>query len=299
VDRSSIDQLLTLAATQHQLFTVQQAAAIGVSPAMVRSASDRGWVRRERQGVYVVAGAGPSRWRPVLAAAMAAGPDAVVSHGTAASIHRFHGVIPNEIELTIPSPGRRYLQDVRVHRSATLLCGDVVQRSGVRVTSPVRTIIDLADRFKEPLLGAIVDEGSIARLWTPEAIGARLDTARRGVAGIAGLRRVVGERTGEGHPDSRLEQRVIRVLKGRFPGYVVHHQVVLEGQVIEIDIAWVEGKIAGEVDGMGTRVVSRTKFERERLRLNVLQRHGWRIVHFTDKMDDRTLVAQIAPLLGL
>ncbi len=83
------------------------------------------------------------------------------------------------------------------------------------------------------------------------------------------------------------------------PGYTVHHRVVLGGEVIEMDIAWVAHKIDGEVDGMRARVVSRTKFERERRRANILAANGWRIVHFTDKMDDATLIAQLAPLLGL
>ncbi len=66
-----------------------------------------------------------------------------------------------------------------------------------------------------------------------------------------------------------------------------------------MDIAWVAEKVDGEVDGMQVRLMSRTKFERERRRANILAAHGWRIVHFTDKMDEATIFAQLAPLLGL
>jgi very-short-patch-repair endonuclease len=295
MDRAMADELLALASTQLSLITIKQAAAIGITPPMLRAAIHSGWVHQERRGVLVVAGAPPSRWRRVMAATLAGGPGATVSHTTAAVMHRFYGVVSDEIELTFPASHRRNLQGVRVHRSATLQACDIELRHGVAVTGPIRTLIDVAGRFKEPLLGLILDEGAIARLWTPEAISARMDDARRGAAGASELRRLLAERTGEGNPDSRLEQRVIRAIKREFPGYTVHHRVVLDGDVIEMDIAWVDEKIDGEVDGMQTRSASRTKFERTSRRSNILNRHGWRIVHFTDKMDDNMLIAQVAP----
>ncbi len=234
-----------------------------------------------------------------LAAALAAGPNAVVSHTTAAELHALHGVLARGIDLTIPGTERRNLHGVTIHQSTTLLPEDVRERNGLRLTSPVRTLIDVADRFHDPLLGKIVDEGAITRLWTPEAIGARLNGAGRGIAGVAELRRVLDLRLGEGNPDSPLEQRVIRVVKRVAEGYTLHHREVLDGEVIEMDIAWVPLKIDGEVDGMMTRAMSRTKFERERRRANILAAHGWRIVHFTAKMDDKDIIAQLAPLLGL
>ena len=298
MEHAAIDRLLALAATQDSLVTVRQAASLDITPTMLRGALDRGWIDRQRRGVLVVAGARPSRWRPVVAAALAAGPNAVVSHTTAAELHAIHGVLARGIELTIPGTERRNLHGVTIHQTTTLRPEDVRERNGLRVTSPVRTLIDVADRFPDPFLGLIVDEGAIARLWTPEAIFSRLGDISRGVAGASELRRLLDLRLGEGYPDSKLEQRVIRVVKRVAAGYTVHYRVVFDGEVIEMDIAWVAEKIDGEVDGMRTRVMSRAKFEHERRRANILAAHGWRIVHFTDKMDDQTLIAQIAPLLG-
>jgi hypothetical protein len=48
---------------------------------------------------------------------------------------------------------------------------------------------------------------------------------------------------------------------------------------------------------MSVRAKSRTKFTRDRIRQNVLGGHGWRIVHFTADMDDRTIAAQVVPYL--
>jgi len=273
------DQLLALASRQLGVFSVRQAAALGVTNSMLDNAVARGWLYRERLRIYAIAGLPPSRWRPIYAAALAAGPNAAISHTSAAMIHSLYGVASDGIELTMPCGKGRQLDGVRVHRSRTLTKPDLEERRGLLVTNPVRTLIDLAGRFHEPLLGTIVDEGAIGRLWTPGTVMARLDQLGGGMAGQAELRRVLALRLGEGRPDSPLEQRVIRIVKPVFPGFVVHHQVVLDGAVIEMDIAWVREKIDAEVDGMFTRARSRSKFERTALRANILARHGWRIVH--------------------
>src|SRR5580704_9241523 len=116
MERAAIDQLLSLAAGQQDLVTIQQAAKLGVSLSMLLAASKRGWLHRERRGVFSVAGARPSSLRPVVAAALAGGPEAVISHTTAAEQHAFFGVMAAGIELTIPHRLRRNLQGVTVHR---------------------------------------------------------------------------------------------------------------------------------------------------------------------------------------
>jgi very-short-patch-repair endonuclease len=296
MERTFIERLLTITSGQLGLVSIDQAAAVGVTLPMLRAAADRGWLHHQRHGIYVAAGVGPSRWRPVVAAALAAGSDAVVSHTTAAAAHHFYGIETDEIDLTIPLNSRRSLQGVRIHRS-TLPPEDVQHRYQVQLTTPVRTLIDISGGIHAPLLGRIIDEGAIARLWTAELIMSRIDGHRRGVKGVAELRPLLALRVGEGNPDSKLEQRVVRAVKGVAPGYTLHHQVVLDGEVITMDIAWVDEKIDGEADGMLVRAASRTKFERSCRRDNILAAHGWRIVHFTAEMDDKTLVAQIAPLL--
>jgi hypothetical protein len=298
MQRELLEQILALTPTQVGLFATRQAAEGGITNSMLDNAAARGWILRTRRGVWAIAGLPPSPWRDIYAAALAAGPGAAISHTSAATIQRLHGVAPGQIELTVPYEMNRRLQGVRTHRSKTIAPSDLVARHGVAVTTPVRTLIDLAPRFSGPLLGEIIDEGTISRLWTPESIVARLDQLHGSVAGRTNLSRALAVRAGEGHPDSRLEQRVFRVVKGVYPDYTLHHREYLDGQFIEIDIAWVREKIAGEVEGWATRKASRIKFERSCRRENILGRHGWRIVHFTHQMDDRTIVAQLAPLFG-
>jgi Transcriptional regulator, AbiEi antitoxin len=295
VDRFALAELHVAAASQHGLFTRAQAAGLGLTRETLAAAVERGWLRRVRRGVYAFNGVLPSRWECIMAAALAAGPDAVISHRSAAMIHRFNGVTADQPHLTVPMDRGRLLADVRVHRSRHLDPEDAEERNGVRITTPVRTVIDIADWTGDFLLGRILDEGAIDRLWTPERLSAGLDrTGTSGRSGTARLRRLLAERTGEGIADSRLEQRVLRVLRGNVPDPVPHFQVVLGDSVLDMDLAWPERRIDGEIDGYRTHVL-RSHFDRDRLRANLLAAHGWRQVHWTSSMDARTILAQVRP----
>ena len=297
MNSSHIDQLLALAARQHGVVSVNQGESLGISPEELQWAVDRGWLRRERRGVVAVSGAPRDSLTPLMATLLAGGPRTVVSHSSSAVVHRFEGVVAPMVELITPLPIRVRMAGVRSHTSTTLIRSDVWEIEGLRVTSPIRTLIDLAPRFEPQLLGEILDEGTIARLWTPERVGARLAQLRNG-APVSSLAKLLELRMGEGHLASRLEQRVCRVLRPVAGPFEVHHTEVLDGIPIEMDLAWCEDKVDGEVDGLAVRAASRTKFARQVRRENVLAKHGWRIVHFTYEMDDATIIAQVAPLLS-
>jgi hypothetical protein len=298
MDRVHVQALQRLASGQHGLFTSKQAEDLVVSRFALREAVDRAWIRRVRRGVYAFNGRPPSRWEAILAASLSIGPAAVISHAAAAAVHGFWGMAESRPELTIIRPGGRNLEGARIHRSTTIRPQDVVRRCGVQVTSPVRTLIDVVPSTNDYLLPRIVDEGAIARLWTAEDVGRRLDAADHHVPGAPRLRRVLAERFDEGHPDSKLEQRVYRLLKGRVPPFSVHHRIDLGGRVVELDMAWPAYRVAGEIDGRRIRLTSRTKFEADRLRSNLLERYGWREIHLTAAMDDVTMLAQVVPLFS-
>jgi hypothetical protein len=232
-----------------------------------------------------------------MAALLAAGPRSVISHGSAAVVQRFAGIVAPVIELTSPTERRIRLDGVRAHRTTTLKRSDVHEVEGLRVTNPIRTIIDLAPRLGSYLLGEIIDEGSIARLWTPDQIAARYAQLAPGQPASA-LTDLLELRGGEGNLRSRFEQRVHRVLRPVVKGFVTNHTEVLDGVAIEMDLAWRDDKVDGEVDGFTVRAASRTKFRRESIRENVLAKHNWRIVHFVHEMSDQEIIDQVAPLLS-
>lgn len=232
-----------------------------------------------------------------MAAALAVGSKAVVSFASAALVHRFHGIAPGLPELTWEGTAGMALSGVVIHRSRILRPEDIEMRNGIRVTTPVRTVIDMAGRTGDYLLGRILDDGNTRRLWTAEMVAAALDGfagSGGGPPGTTRLRRLLTERMGEGYNDTKLEQRILRVLKGKVPDPVPHFQLVLDGKVIDMDLAWPEYRIDGEIDSYDAHI-QRSDFERDRVRANRLGAAGWRLVHWTSTMDDDTIIAQVRP----
>src|ERR1700722_15639661 len=112
VERHVLDSLRLLAANQHGLFTLRQARDLGATSSALRNAVARGWLRPVRRGVYAFAGRRPSAWESVVAASLAAGSAAVISHRSAAAIHGFWAA-DTKPELTLPGPGHRSLEGVQ------------------------------------------------------------------------------------------------------------------------------------------------------------------------------------------
>lgn len=299
MDPLALSKLQALAATQFSLFSVGQAAALGITARALERALNRGWILQVRRGIYALAGHPPSVWQPLMAAALAAGPSTAISHRSAAAVHGFYGFVPGRhTELSVPASSHLVLDGVTIHRTRQLARDDIVERHGVRVTSAIRTIIDIAATTNDHLLARVIDEGAIKRLWTPDGIARRLDELRRcGRPGVKRLDRLLVPRVGERNPDSALEQRVFRVLKPRVPPFLTHYRLTLGGETLVVDLALLEFQIAGEVEGREVRAMSRGAFDRGKLKANLLIAHGWRLVYFTSTMDDETIVRQVTALL--
>ena len=222
----------------------------------------------------------------------------MVSHTSAAVRYPLYGIVAEGIELTVPNKVNRRMQGVTVHRSSTVLPGDVLYRHGIAMTSPVRTLIDLAERLSSPLLGRIVDEGAISRLFTVEMVMARLNRYGLSAPGHSELRQVLQTRLNEGQPDSVLEQRMLRIINRYFPDAEPHYQVLIDGQVYILDIAWPSIKLDAEVEGWAVRARSLTKFDRALRRDNALRRHGWEVVYLTARMSEEDVVEALSPYIS-
>jgi predicted transcriptional regulator of viral defense system len=92
MDRQLRATLNNLASDQGGLFSAAQAKAVGGGYAQLSRAERTGELRRVGRGIYSFAGLPVSMWETVTAVALRAGTAAVISHGTAAAVHRFeHG----------------------------------------------------------------------------------------------------------------------------------------------------------------------------------------------------------------
>jgi Transcriptional regulator, AbiEi antitoxin len=169
-DRTIID----LARRQRGLVTSKQLAALGVGRRTLERWVGSGRLWRVHRGVYV---AGPQplthrgRW---LAAVLARGPGAVLSHASAAALWSLTGD-RREVDVTAPQ-GRRGLNDsgIRLHLSK-LAHDEWGTREGIPVTTVARTLFDLAEAGEPPQLESAWDEAGRLRLLRVKQIAAVCD----------------------------------------------------------------------------------------------------------------------------
>src|SRR5450756_1784216 len=138
--------LIETATTQAGYFTSRQARDCGYSWALLSHHAATGRFVRARRGLYRLRDYPSSTHEEVMAAWLAAGPGAVISHESALEILGVGDTVPDRIHVTVPrsSRGSRRPRGVAVHTSEqSLPPQDVVVRNGMRVTAPVRTIIDV------------------------------------------------------------------------------------------------------------------------------------------------------------
>lgn len=298
VDLDTRLALYKLAESQKGLFSAAQAAELSVSYTELSRAVAQGKLRRPRRGVYAFRGSRPSRWEPVVAAALYLGPEAVVSHSTAASVHRLWcaAAIPALIELSVRSRTGARPEGVVLHRRKSLPDYDIRERHGVLVTSPTRTLVDIVERLAPQTLERTLDEGLLSRAWDIDALDACLNRAMSNAPGRARLARLLACRRGLPLPESMLESRAYMALRELEP-YQPHYQLSVGGSTYVLDAAWPDQLVAAEIVGRRYRAVSRSTFDRERRKLNALAAAGWRVAHLTSAMPPEEMVRAVRELL--
>jgi hypothetical protein len=133
----------------------RQLLALGLSRRTIAARCAAGKLVREHRGVYSVGHSQRTSAALADAAVMACGARSVLSHDSAAALYglRKWPRIPE-----ISSPLRRDHKGIRAHRTTTLTRRDVTIRDGIRVTTPVRTIVDIAARLTDTQLVRLIHE---------------------------------------------------------------------------------------------------------------------------------------------
>jgi very-short-patch-repair endonuclease len=270
-----------LARRQHNLFKYEQAIEAGFSPAAIsRRVSTDSWERVLRR-VYRVADTSSDRRQAALAACYWAGDGAVASHRTAGVLWELDGVREDRVEITVPPPRSPRSPLVIVHRSLELPRADRVTLGVIPVTSPVRTLLDLAACLNEEDLEAAV-EGAFDRGLVRDSVLRARSSGRRN-PGVTALRRMLNERDlASPALESRLEVKVWRLLVGSgLPKPVRQHRVQIDGRRYRLDFAWPSFRVAVEADGFTIHGARRRAYQADRWRTATLVSGGWRIVPVT------------------
>jgi len=164
--------LLALATGQSGYFTAAQALGLGYGyPAQKFHADHGNWVRIDR-GLFRLPGWPPAEYDSLVRWALWARGKAVVSHESALVVHELGDVNPALVHLTVPANFRPRAPGVRLHH-ADVAADDIVERTGFRVTTPLRTLLDVAagNLDLDLLATAIGDALEIGLVTRPQILG--------------------------------------------------------------------------------------------------------------------------------
>lgn len=157
-----------LAGWQHGVVTTAQLAEAGVDKFAVSKRVRAGRLHRLHRGVYAVGHRSLSwrgRW---LAAVLAAGDGAVLSHTSAAALWEFLRPIQGPTHVTVAAAVRRKSRPgLQIHRSRTLVPSHITPCHGIPVTTPARTIEDIRGAVEPRLFRRALRQAELAGHHVP------------------------------------------------------------------------------------------------------------------------------------
>lgn len=285
---------------QHGLVTYQQVLDAGGSPHAIDHRVDSGAWSRVRTGVYAV-GAVPATWeRSVAAACLAAGPDVVASHRTAA---RLWGFVSRSglLQVSVADRRRVRIPGVKVHRSRQFGDQDRTRHQQIPVTTIARTIVDLAPTLGAEVIGRWIDRARQDHGLSLVELGdccSRL-TIRGRPTPTSAIRALAERLPGQDPGRSALEARALAALaRERLPAPVCQHPVRRpDGTMAYIDLAYPSCALAIELDGWEHHGI-RAAFDADRWRGNDLVLAGWHLLRFTWTMSDAYLCQTVRSALS-
>jgi very-short-patch-repair endonuclease len=173
---------------------------------------------------------------------------------------------------------------------------------GIPVTSPARTLFDLAALDRPERVEVALDDALVRRLCTLRQVNMALFAlAGRGRSGVGTMRRLLADR-GEGEvvPASKLEARFRRLVREhRLPMPTFEADLGDEAWIGRVDAVWRDALLVVELDGRRWHD-GRLALERDRARDNRLMAQGWRVLRFTwDDLARRPLEAVATVLRAL
>lgn len=269
-----------MAAQLHGLVRRSDLVSLGATETEIQRRLGAGRLELVQRGVYYL-DCVPATWKSqVLAAVMAAGPDALASHRTAGLLWGFDAVYGRIIELTVPFNEEPEPEGAVVHRTRRPNAVEVL--NGIPITSPEKTILDLASILGDKALSKAARSAIRLGLSTPEKMDQVVAMyGGRGVKGTRRTRRVI-RMVADDHSGSvaELDLKDI-ILDAPVPAPIQQLRVRLpDGSNAYPDFSWPDRIRIIEVDGFGAHG-SPEQFEKDLRRQNALMDLGWEIRRFT------------------
>ncbi len=212
-----------------------------------------------------------------MAAVLACGPEAVLSHRAAVALWELRPTPGGAIDVTIPGRTRRGQAGIRVHGVRALHDQDRAEVHGIPVTSVHRTLLDYAEVAHRQPIRLALEAAERRDLLDLNVLDELIDRSR-GRHGLKPLRAALGELRGPAPwTQSELENRFLALIREAATPEP-HVNVVVAGLLV--DFFWPRPRLVVEVDGYGFHK-TRTAFEGDRARDAKLQIARYRVLRAT------------------
>lgn len=268
-----------------------QLRGIGLTDSAISHAISTSGLHPVFRGVYAFGRAAIEPRGRLLAATLACGECAVVSHRSAAASMGLLDTAPVAIDVIAPGGRGREIDGIRRHDVRRPATWEVGTFAGVPCTSPSRTLVDLAGEVGVRTLRSCFERAAAKGLLDLDAVEASLRPRRRGAPALRALLaewRPALPAGAKPRIRSPLEAMVLPLLgKRRLPAPRCNAPVELaEGRRIEVDFLWPDQRFVLEADSRdfhGTEAA----FERDRWRDRELMRVGIRSLRVTRRQAER------------
>jgi len=291
-----VDQVIAeLAARQHGVVTWRQLLAVGLGRGAIEHRNRSGRLHRLHRGVYAVGHRRLSREGRWMAAVLALGEGAVLSHRSAAALWDLRPSAAGKIDVTVPArTGRARRSGVRVHRSSALPASEVTRHDTIAVTTVARTLLDLAEIVPSSSSQRALERAEGLRLFDLRAIRSAIDLhpTRPGSPALAAS-------LAEYEEDELTRSE----MENQFLSLCAEHDIprprvnaIVEGYTV--DFFWRAQRLIAETDSRRYHA-TRAAFERDRARDAALTVGGYRVVRFTYRQIQREAAGVAGTLLAL
>jgi very-short-patch-repair endonuclease len=250
------------------------------------------------RGVYLVGHSVLANGARELAAVLACGPAAVVSHNTAAYLWQLlpYPANPGPVNVTIAGRERARRAGIRIHCVQTLGQRDIRALHRIPITTPARTLLDLATALPPYLLERALAEAQVRRLARRDDLVEQIER-NMGRPGTRALRRLLDLEGGPAATRSEAERRLLKLIRA---ADLVSPKVNPRVGRYEVDFLWSEQRLVVEVDGYAFHS-NRRAFEQDRERDATLAAAGYTVLRVTWRQlvgQPQAVVARIAAALA-
>jgi predicted transcriptional regulator of viral defense system len=266
---------------QHALVTLPQLQSLGLGRSGVSRRASNGRLHRVHRGVYAVGHPHLTQRGDWMAAVLACGPRAVLSHRSAAALHGIRRDNRAKADVTLSGGSARSRPRIEVHRTSTLEAADITVVDGIPCTTVARTLVDLGDVVSRQAVERAVSQAEAMRVFDGRAVHEAL--ARAGPRRGAGILRAVLESYEEPVlTEKGIEEAFLALCrKAALPSPAVNAWMSLhDGIAYKADFLWRAEKLIAETDGRDVHT-TRKAFEHDRLRDQRLTLAGFTVVRFT------------------